>query len=136
MSVYVSNISWDTNQETLENEFAKFGTVKNVNLKEENFRRKPAYAFVEFTTVDCVEKAIAASTAEGGIKVDDRELKVEARQRRKQNTAPSLRPGASLRPAAAVDRGRLSMWTTPEPEWSVHKQSSALFVTSTVGLAN
>ena len=34
MSVYVSNINWDTDRETLGQKFAEFGKVINVSLKE------------------------------------------------------------------------------------------------------
>ncbi len=84
MSVYVSNINWDTTQESLEKKFSEFGTVKNVNLKENKVRRAPGYAFIEFTDAESVQKAIEAS-ADPGISVDDRKLKVEERQRRKQS---------------------------------------------------
>ena len=98
MSVYVSNINWDTTQESLEKKFSEFGTVKNVNLKENKIRRAPGYAFIEFTDAESVQKAIEAS-ADPGINVDDRKLKVEERQRRKQSS------GSTGRGAGAGGRG-------------------------------
>ena len=84
LSVYVSNINWDTTQESLEKKFSEFGTVKNVNLKENKVRRAPGYAFIEFTDAETVQKAIEGSV-DPGIEVDGRKLKVEERQRRKQS---------------------------------------------------
>ena len=101
MSVYVSNINWDTNQETLGQKFAEFGKVISVSLKENKIRRAPGYAFIEFASADSVKKAIDAA-ADGGITVDKRELKVEERQRQRKMGG---RGGAGGR-GRGGDRGR------------------------------
>ncbi len=83
--MYVSNINWDTAQDSLEQKFSEFGTVKNVNKKDNKVRRAPAYAFIEFTDAETVQKAIEGSV-DPGIEVDGRKLKVEERQCRKMTS--------------------------------------------------
>jgi len=65
MSVYVSNINWDTTQDHLQKYFSRFGTVKHVNLKENKVRRAPGYAFIEFLDQDSVTKAIECANGDG-----------------------------------------------------------------------
>jgi RNA recognition motif-containing protein len=89
MSVYVTNLSWDTTEEALREKFAEFGTVRNVSLKENKVRRAPGYAFVDYASADSVQKAIKASHDPAGIEIDGRNLKVEPRQgsRRRRSTS-------------------------------------------------
>ena len=65
MSVYVSNINWDTTQDQLGTFFSKFGVVKHVNLKENKVRRAPGYAFIEFQDADSVRSAIDFANNDG-----------------------------------------------------------------------
>ena len=65
MSVYVSNINWDTTQERLDKYFSNFGVVKHVNLKENKIRRAPGYAFIEFQDAESVQNAIEFANKDG-----------------------------------------------------------------------
>ena len=82
MSIYVSNISWDTDELALQNVFSQFGAVKHVkhfdnkSSTAQRSGRRPGYAFIEFSTAASAQAAINASL-DLGITLDDRELKVQ-----------------------------------------------------------
>jgi RNA recognition motif-containing protein len=111
MSVYVTNLSWDTTEEALREKFAEFGTVRNVSLKENKVRRAPGYAFVDYASADSVQKAIKASHDPAGIEIDGRNLKVEPRQPRGR--------GANL-PHQTTGGGRGE--PLPQPQQQVQQQ--------------
>jgi RNA recognition motif-containing protein len=144
MSIYVSNINWDTTSETLEKTFTKFGTVTNLLLKENKVRRSPAYAIIQFSSANSAPKAIKAAL-EPGINVDKRELRVVAakpprftreKDRTQQKRLPSrAETKSTARPASpppvaaskaprAKSRGRAK--STPRGERNRGSETNAL----------
>ena len=73
--VYVGNLSWDTNEDTLRELFGRDGrTVTEVILKRDRRSGKPrGFAFVDLGSE---EEAAAAIAALDGTEVDGRPLKV------------------------------------------------------------
>ena len=59
--VYVGNISWNTTEEELENDFAKFGTITEAKIVfDRETNRSKGFAFVTFEDTESADKAIAA----------------------------------------------------------------------------
>lgn len=78
MKIYVGNLSYDTNEETLQNLFAQHGTVEEVAVITDRDTGRPrGFAFV---TMPNDEEGKAAIAAVNGQQVDGRTLNVnEAR---------------------------------------------------------
>ncbi len=79
--VYVGNLSYHTNEDTLRTLFAEFGDIESLNVVTDRYTgRSRGFAFVEMVTEEGAQAAIGALN---GKMVDDRELKVaEARPKR------------------------------------------------------
>ena len=72
--IYVGNMSYSTNEETLRQTFAQYGEVKSVNVITDRITgRAKGFGFVE---MDSEEAAQAAMTALNGRELDGRQLKV------------------------------------------------------------
>ena len=90
MNIYVSNLSFNVNDEDLKSYFADYGEVssaKVINDKETN--RSRGFGFVEMTDDAAAQKAIAE--LDGGM-VEGRAIKVmvaKPREERSNNNKPS-----------------------------------------------
>jgi len=74
MSIYVGNLSYEVNQEDLNEVFAEYGTVKRVHIPtDRETGRVRGFAFVEMSSESDEEKAIEALD---GAEWMDRQLKV------------------------------------------------------------
>ena len=61
MKLYVGNLSWATDEDTLRDEFAKHGSVDSVNIiKDRETGRAKGFGFVEMSNKEEAEKAIEA----------------------------------------------------------------------------
>ena len=61
MSIYVGNLSYEVNQEDLNEVFAEYGTVKRVHIPtDRETGRVRGFAFVEMSSESDEEKAIEA----------------------------------------------------------------------------
>lgn len=77
-SVYVGNVDYGSTPLELQQHFSSAGVVNRVTLLTNKFTGQPkGYAYVEFTTVDAVEKAV--STLDG-TSFRDRDLKVSPKR--------------------------------------------------------
>jgi len=78
--LYVGNMSYNTDQESLRALFAQFGEVSSVNLITDRYTgQSKGFAFVEMQSDEAASAAIAGVN---GKEVDGRQLKVdEARDR-------------------------------------------------------
>ncbi|BAU66356.1 RNP-1 like RNA-binding protein [Stanieria sp. NIES-3757] len=85
MSIYVGNLSYEVNQEDLNEVFTEYGTVKRVHVPtDRDTGRVRGFAFVEMESEADEDKAI---TALDGAEWMDRELKVnKARPREDRNS--------------------------------------------------
>ena len=83
-NIYVGNMSYDTNQDRLQELFATYGEVVSVNVITDRDTGRPrGFAFVEMASE---EEANAAIAALDGQNVDGRELKVNEARPRKPRT--------------------------------------------------
>jgi len=80
MKIYVGNLSYDTTEEELKQEFATYGEVSSVNILSDKFSGQPrGFGFVEMTSKSEGEAAI---TGLNGKTLKERTLVVnEARPR-------------------------------------------------------
>jgi RNA recognition motif-containing protein len=78
-SIYVGNLSYNTNEQSLRQAFERYGSVKSVKLIEDRETGRPrGFGFVEMEAADAAQ-AIAALN---GAELDGRALKVnEAKPR-------------------------------------------------------
>jgi len=90
MKIYVGNLSYETTEEELQQDFGTHGEVKNVSLiKDQYSGRSKGFAFIEMPEKADAEKAIAALN---GKEVRGRKLNVN------EAKPQAARPGGS-RPA-------------------------------------
>ncbi len=76
--LYVGNLSWGTNDDSLKAAFAEFGEVKSAQVAIDRMTgRSRGFAFVEFATD---EDAAAAVSGLNGKELDGRELRVNIAQ--------------------------------------------------------
>ena len=85
MSIYVGNLSYDVNQEDLNEVFTEYGTVKRVHIPtDRETGRVRGFAFVEMESEANEDKAIEALD---GAEWMDRQLRVnKARPRENRNS--------------------------------------------------
>ena len=85
MSIYVGNLSYEVNQEDLNEVFTEYGTVKRVHVPtDRETGRKRGFAFIEMESETDEDKAIQALD---GAEWMDRVLKVnKARPRENRNS--------------------------------------------------
>ncbi|MGV2829822.1 RNA recognition motif domain-containing protein [Myxosarcina sp. GI1(2024)] len=87
MSIYVGNLSYEINQEDLNEVFAEYGTVKRVHLPTDRATgRLRGFAFVEMESEGDEDKAIQALD---GAEWMDRNLKVNKARPRENNNSSS-----------------------------------------------
>jgi len=83
MSIYVGNLSYEVNQEDLNEVFAEYGTVKRVHIPtDRETGRVRGFAFVEMESEANEDKAIEALD---GAEWMSRELKVNKARPREDN---------------------------------------------------
>jgi len=76
MKIYVGNLSYETTEEELREEFAAFGQVESVSIPTDRYSGRPrGFAFVEMPSVSEGQAAIAALN---GKTLKDRTLNVDA----------------------------------------------------------
>jgi len=74
-NLYVGNLSYDTNEDTLRTLFAEYGEIEAVNLISDRYTgRSRGFAFVEMSTEEAAQQAMSGLN---GKQVDDREIKVD-----------------------------------------------------------
>ncbi len=85
MSIYVGNLSYEINQQDLNEVFTEYGTVKRVHIPtDRETGRKRGFAFVEMESEANEDKAIQALD---GAEWMERQLKVnKARPRENRNS--------------------------------------------------
>ncbi len=85
MSIYVGNLSYEINQQDLNEVFTEYGTVKRVHIPTDRSTGRPrGFAFVEMESDTDEDKAIQALD---GAEWMSRELKVnKARPRENRNS--------------------------------------------------
>ena len=85
MSIYVGNLSYEINQQDLNEVFTEYGTVKRVHIPtDRETGRKRGFAFVEMESEASEDKAIQALD---GAEWMERQLKVnKARPRENRNS--------------------------------------------------
>jgi len=82
MKVYVGNLSWNTVEGTLHEQFSEFGEVVSVTIiRDRESGRSRGFGFVEFSTESAAEAAIAGMN--GGM-VDGRSLRVNVAHQREE----------------------------------------------------
>ena len=74
LDVFVGNLSWDTTEETLSNEFSNAGKISNVEVKCRADRRSKGWAVVTFASLDAAQEAVDSLD---GKDVDGRAIRVE-----------------------------------------------------------
>ena len=88
-NLYVGNLSYETNEETLRTLFAEYGQIESVNLITDRYTGRPrGFAFVDMATEEAARTAISELN---GQDVDGRQIKVaEAKPRKQQDTSRDL----------------------------------------------
>lgn len=78
--LFVGNLSWDTNDDSLRDFFSEMGNVVSAQvIKDRNTGRSRGFGFVEFDNADSAKKAMEELN---GKNLDGREINVnEARDR-------------------------------------------------------
>ena len=85
MSIYVGNLSYDVNQEDLNEVFAEYGTVKRVHIPtDRETGRVRGFAFVEMESEANEDKAIEALD---GAEWMDRQLRVNKARPRENKSS-------------------------------------------------
>ena len=85
MSIYVGNLSYEVNQEDLNEVFTEYGTVKRVHIPtDRETGRVRGFAFVELESETDEDKAIAALD---GAEWMDRNLKVNKARPRENRSS-------------------------------------------------
>ena len=83
MSIYVGNLSYEINEQDLNEVFAEYGTVKRVFLPTDRESGRPrGFAFVEMETAPEEESAIATLD---GAEWAGREIRVNKAKERENN---------------------------------------------------
>jgi len=87
-NLYVGNLSYETNEETLRTLFAEYGQIESVNLITDRYTgRSRGFAFVEMSTEQAAQQAMSGLN---GKQVDEREIKVDkAKPRPKRDSGQS-----------------------------------------------
>ncbi|MGK7951205.1 MAG: RNA recognition motif domain-containing protein [Xenococcaceae cyanobacterium] len=85
MSIYVGNLSYEINQEDLNEVFTEYGTVKRVHIPSDRETGRPrGFAFVEMESEANEDKAIQALD---GAEWMDRQLKVNKARPRENRSS-------------------------------------------------
>ena len=85
MSIYVGNLSYEVNQEDLNEVFAEYGTIKRVHVPSDRETGRPrGFAFVEMESEVNEDKAIEALD---GAEWMDRQLKVNKARPREDRSS-------------------------------------------------
>jgi RNA recognition motif-containing protein len=83
MKIYVGNLSYDSTEEELRQEFLAFGEVESVNIIMDKYSGRPkGFGFVEMASVS---EGQAAITALNGKTLRERTLNVNAARPRSDN---------------------------------------------------
>jgi RNA recognition motif-containing protein len=92
MRLYVGNLAYSTTEDTLRNEFGKFGNVTSALVVIDRVSgRSRGFGFVEFSTS---EEGTQAINGMNGVSLDGREIVVnEARERQAGGGGGGPRPG-------------------------------------------
>ena len=78
--IYVGNISFDTTEEELKNEFLEYGYIEEVKIIiDHQTNRSKGFGFITFATPEAME----ASLAKNGEEVQGRKLRVNQAEERK-----------------------------------------------------
>lgn len=97
--VYVSNVSYKTDEKTLADFFSKYGKVEVVNIVMDRMTNRPkGFCFITFENDEQANKALVAN----GVELDGRALRVniaidKPREERKSFNNRSDRPATSDR---------------------------------------
>ena len=74
-NLYVSNLSYQTEENDLEAKFQQFGVIKSIKIiKDSNTRKSRGFGFVTFEETRDAEKAIEKLNS---TEIDGREIRVE-----------------------------------------------------------
>jgi len=87
-NLYVGNLSFETNEDTLRTLFAEYGEIASVNLiTDRTTGQSRGFAFVEMSTEQAAQEAMSGLN---GKQVDEREVKVaKAKPRPKRDSGRS-----------------------------------------------
>jgi cold-inducible RNA-binding protein len=87
-NLYVGNLSFETNEDTLRTLFAEYGEIASVNLIiDRTTGQSRGFAFVEMSTEQAAQEAMSGLN---GKQVDEREVKVaKAKPRPKRDSGRS-----------------------------------------------
>ncbi len=81
--IYVGNISFDTTEDDLKNEFSEYGDIEDVKIIiDHQTNRSKGFGFITFSTPEAME----ASLAKNGAEVQGRKLRVNQAEERKPRT--------------------------------------------------
>jgi len=93
--VYVGNLSYSTQEDTLREVFTPYGTIESVNIiTDRDTGRSKGFAFVEMATEDEAKAAIAALDKK---EIDGRQVQVNEARDRKDSGGRDSRGGGGFR---------------------------------------
>ena len=100
-NLYVSNLSYNTEEQDLESKFQQFGTIRSIKIiKDSNTRKSRGFGFVTFEEPKDAEKAIEKLNSTD---IDGREIRVE---RARDSKGPRRSGGNTQRPRRSPQRFR------------------------------
>ncbi len=86
MNIYVGNLSYNTNEESLRRVFESYGEVANVNvIKDRMTGQSRGFAFVEMPSDDQAQSAIDGLN---GHELDGRQLRINIARRKDEGRGP------------------------------------------------
>jgi len=115
-TVYLRNVNYDSNEESIQAAFEQFGEIKEIRINYDKFTNQSrGSAFVEFTASESAQAALEFS----GQEIDGKTISVElANPKRAPGTPNTPRGGAPGRPTSAPSKvlfaGNLNYDTTSE----------------------
>jgi len=81
-SIFVGNIAWQTSEQELGDNFARYGQINSVKIiQDRETGRSKGFGFIEFADAGCIDAAIRGMD---GQEVNGRALRVNAANQRGQ----------------------------------------------------
>lgn len=114
-NIFVGNLSYNTNEASLEQAFSAYGAVERVSIVRDRDTGQPrGFAFVEMTNANEAANAISALN---GRDLDGRAINVNEARPREDRGGGNRFGGGGGRPGGGGNRGGGGGFKRREPRW-------------------